>query len=131
MSIPSPTADDLERDAAEDYGGSAYELTMCWVRRAVSAEAALAAASQVIGDRGVCERDCTLPLAQRIDNLIFNERTADFWEAKATLAEREVSRLRGCAQATLDAIDWGKKEDDPVVALCVYAAVAAKREASQ
>ena len=54
-------------------------------------ERQLADAAKVIADRGICERDCTLPLAQRIDNLIVDLRT-DEYEAAEVCVERD--RLR-------------------------------------
>ena len=54
----------------------------------------IADADRVIGERGVCEVDCGLPLPERIDNLIVHERTVDHWRGMyfATLVERDALR---------------------------------------
>lgn len=89
--------------------------------RAVKAEGVLRAIDEVIADRGVPERDCTLPLPQRVDNLIVElknwrhsygeaallaekaETEIRHLRAKLAESEAEVERLRG---RDAEPFDW-------------------------
>lgn len=63
------------------------------------AEEVLRAIDNVIADRGVPERDCALPLPQRVDNIIVELKNWRHWygeaEIRAENAEAEIMRLRG------------------------------------
>lgn len=61
--------------------------------------AELSAIDKSIMDRGVCERDCTLPLAQRVDNLIVDLRTEEHeWATQQVRMAKLQSMLREAAK---------------------------------
>ena len=65
-------------------------------RRAILAERQLAEVSSAIADRGVYERDCTLPIGARVDNVILDLRESrhDLAELLVVL-ENQVNKLIG------------------------------------
>lgn len=87
----------------------------CAVRRLIAelraARAELAAVDDAIADRGVPERDCTLPVAERVDNIIVELKQ---WRHEAGKEMQENDRLR-TRLATLE----------PLVAAIVKAATTA------
>ena len=62
----------------------------------------LAAIDTAISDRGVAEKDCTLPLAERISNIISELKE---WRHKCSVAEAENERLRAVRDAGKSFID--------------------------
>ncbi len=113
--------EDQKRKEAVESIGEAFALMRSLLARAVKAEGVLRAIDEVIADRGVPERDCTLPLPQRVDNLIVElknwrhsygeaallaekaETEIRHLRAKLAESEAEVERLRG---RDAEPFDW-------------------------
>lgn len=65
----------------------------------------LAAAGRIIDDRGVVERDCGALLPDRIDALIVEQRSAEYWRLTVERRDAEIERL--------------KAERDALIAMCI------------
>lgn len=63
-------------------------------REVAGLRAELAAIDKAIVDRGVCERNCNAPLPERVDALIVEQRSAEYWRASAKLLMDENASLR-------------------------------------
>ncbi len=82
--------------------GEHFCQTQCEERKALAAgkakaEAELAAVDAAIADRGVPERDCSLPLPERVSNIISELKN---WRHEAGTAQAEVERLTGIIDDT-------------------------------
>lgn len=109
------TSDPLVLAISAQMGEPSWADVRAIAAELLAARAEVAAVEAAICDRGVSERDCSLPLAKRVDNLIVDLRTWSLSYAQTVMENErlraEVERLRGLIREYVQATDGLAVED--------------------